>query len=213
MPSPTSTIVKAEQSPKTTLIALITNVTAMATALVPLVAHYDRVIKIIGPTFGGMIVALGALSIAATCVAAAGASILKLFPRRDAEHDGGAVPSSNAGDLAGEESSMTTEATHGTPSMLAKFGAVFLGMIVTEATAYESEILVLVDTELKAGDVSLDAAITTAFKAKVPIVGTEFAGLITTAVDGLEKTGEGYLKTAFDAVIARAKTEITTLEA
>jgi hypothetical protein len=82
MPSPTSTIAKAEQNPKTTLAALLTVVATQGAALVPLVTHFEAVVKIIGPHFGAMIVGLGALSIAATCVAAAGASILKLFPQR-----------------------------------------------------------------------------------------------------------------------------------
>jgi hypothetical protein len=105
-PSPIGAVARAERDPKTTLAALLTVVATQGAALVPLVTHFQAVVKIIGPHFGAVIIGLGAISIAATCVASAGASILKLFPR-NAEHDVGAEPSLVADEVGKESSTMS----------------------------------------------------------------------------------------------------------
>lgn len=96
---------------------------------------------------------------------------------------------------------------------LSKIGGETLEGAAEIASTYETDILAKGDELLQSGEHTLETALTTAIKTKVPLVGGTLSGVIATALEGVEPTAEGALKTGFDAVIAAMKAEAAKLEA
>ncbi len=98
-----------------------------------------------------------------------------------------------------------------TPSTLEKIGGELLDEATTLLQIYETPILAQADALLKTGITNVAGALSTAISSKIPVVGATLAGIITTALTGLDTSAENALKTGYDFVVAALKTEAAKL--
>jgi hypothetical protein len=101
--------------------------------------------------------------------------------------------------------SNTTEPTAATPSFLEKLGAEVLDLEIPKAQAEEAYVLAFVDGEVAAGATAGAGLFVKALAAKIPVFGGVLGSELTSSLPMIDTTVDGWIKKAYDDLIALAQ--------